>query len=115
MTTRSIPSRYPFLSEHARHTRIALSVVPGAKQTQIAGLHGDRLRVRLAAKPVEGAANEALRSWIAGELDVSKQSVQLLRGATARLKLVEVDLPMDVIARWLDEQGFAADAPDTHS
>jgi uncharacterized protein (TIGR00251 family) len=43
-------------------------VQPGAKRTEIAGLHGEALKIRLAAPPVEGKANAALRAFIAERL-----------------------------------------------
>jgi hypothetical protein len=54
------------------------------------GLHGDTLRVRLSAPPVDGAANEALLRFLAEELSVRRSAVQLISGATSRSKLVSV-------------------------
>lgn len=65
-----------------------LSVVPGAKRTEAVGLHDGALRLRLAAPPVEGKANDALLAWLAQELGLPRRSVQLLRGASSRRKQV---------------------------
>ncbi|TMD74924.1 MAG: DUF167 domain-containing protein [Chloroflexi bacterium] len=51
---------------------------------------GGRLKVRLTAPPVDGAANEALVALLAERLGVPKRQVVIVRGATSRLKVVEV-------------------------
>ncbi len=69
---------------------LALHVQPGAKKTQLAGLHGESLKIRLAAPPVEGRANEALLEFIAGLFEVPVRNVQLIQGAQSRQKRVEI-------------------------
>ena len=54
-------------------------------------MHGDSLRIRLAAPPVDGAANEALVALLADELDVARRSVRIVSGLASRTKLVHVD------------------------
>ena len=54
-------------------------------------MHGDALKVRLAAPPVDGAANEALIALLAEELEVPRRSIRIVTGASARNKLVQVD------------------------
>jgi uncharacterized protein (TIGR00251 family) len=70
--------------------RIRIHVQPRASRTEIAGRHGDALKIRLAAPPVDGAANEELLGFIAGQLGVSRRAVDLSRGATSREKTVTV-------------------------
>jgi len=70
--------------------RIALHVQPGAKRSGWAGRYGDALKVRLQAPPVDGKANEALRSWIAAAFGVPLAAVELVRGAQSRRKEVLV-------------------------
>jgi len=70
--------------------RLQLHVQPRASRTEAAGMHGDALKVRLAAPPVDGAANEALVRWLASALKVSTASVTLVRGATSRRKVLDV-------------------------
>lgn len=65
---------------------VRLHVQPGASKSGFAGLHGDRIKVRVQARPVEGAANEALVKFVAMTCGVAKSSVELLRGATSRDK-----------------------------
>ena len=79
-----------------------LSVQPNAKKTQTDGLHDGALRVRLAAPPVDGKANAALLAWLADELRCPKRSLQLLRGEASRRKQVQVALPEQAVATWLD-------------
>jgi uncharacterized protein (TIGR00251 family) len=69
---------------------LTLHVQPGAKQSEIAGLHGDALKIRLAAPPIEGRANEALLRFIADCFQVAPRNVELLRGSQSRHKVVLV-------------------------
>lgn len=69
---------------------------PGAKKTEVKGVHGDRLKIRLAAPPVEGRANEALIAWLSKTLGIPSSRIELLSGDTGRQKrvrLLGVNLP----------------------
>jgi uncharacterized protein len=72
------------------HTDLRVRVQPRASQTEVVGLHGGALKVRLAAPPVEGAANRELERFLAKALGLPRSAVELLRGATSREKLVRV-------------------------
>lgn len=82
--------------------RIAVRLTPRADADRIEGPAAGALRVRVTAAPVEGAANEALIRLLARALDVPRSRIRVLRGATGRDKLVEVDDvdPATVRARW---------------
>ncbi len=67
---------------------LTLHIQPGAKKTEYMGLHGDALKVRVAAPPVEGAANEALCAWLADLFNVPKKAITIQTGQTGRRKLV---------------------------
>lgn len=69
---------------------LTLHIQPGAKKTEIAGLHGEALKIRLAAPPVDGKANAALIAFLAKACGVSKSSVELVSGDTSRAKRVRV-------------------------
>ena len=69
-----------------------LKVSPGAKEDAFAGIQADRLKVKIAAKAVEGAANAALLKFIAKSFAVPASCVQLLAGKTGRLKTVFISL-----------------------
>jgi uncharacterized protein (TIGR00251 family) len=71
--------------------RLTLHVQPRARRTEVAGLHGDAIRVRLAAAPVDGAANDELVRFLAERFGVPRRAVRLVAGAGARRKVVEVD------------------------
>ena len=70
--------------------RIAVRVSPRASQSTIEGVHAGALKVRLAAPPVDGAANDELVRTIAKALRVPRGSVRIVGGMRARSKLVEV-------------------------
>jgi uncharacterized protein (TIGR00251 family) len=69
---------------------LELHVQPGAARTAVAGLHGGCLKVRLAARAVEGAANAALTEFLASRLGVPKRDVAIVAGARSRAKRVVV-------------------------
>ena len=70
---------------------LAVHVQPGAKKSGVVGEHGDALKIRLAAPPVDGKANAALLEFIADALGLPKAAVKLKSGHTSRRKVVEVD------------------------
>ena len=70
---------------------LTLHIQPGAKKTEVAGEHGDALKIRLAAPPVDGKANAALLAFIAERLGVPKSAVTLKSGQASRRKVVEVE------------------------
>lgn len=63
---------------------------PRAAQTAVVGVQGNELRVRVAAPPVDDAANEAVVRVLAETLGLPRRSVQLVRGRTSAHKLVEI-------------------------
>ena len=79
-----------------------VNVVPGAKRTEVVGLHDGALRLRLAAPPVDGRANEALVAWLSGQLGVPRRDVMLLRGASSRRKQLRIEVAMPRAACWLE-------------
>jgi hypothetical protein len=71
--------------------RLKLHVTPGAREDGLAGWQGDSLRLRVRARPEKGLANEAALRLLAGRLNVPRSRLALVRGATSRDKLVEVE------------------------
>lgn len=69
---------------------LELHVQPGAGRTGIAGLHGSRLKVRLAARAVDGAANDCLVAFLADALGAAKRDVVIDVGIASRTKRVSV-------------------------
>lgn len=80
---------------------LSVSVVPNAKRTEVVGLHDEDLRVRLAAPPVDGKANDTLTAWVAAQLQLPKRAVRLLRGQTSRQKQLEIDAPATQVQAWV--------------
>lgn len=70
---------------------LSVRVIPRSPRSRIDGRRGDALLVRLAAPPVDGAANEALIDLLSREFRVPKRQVSILSGATSRDKRVELD------------------------
>ncbi|MEN3112772.1 DUF167 domain-containing protein [Uliginosibacterium paludis] len=70
---------------------LSLHVQPGARQTGFAGLHGEALKVRLAAPPVDGKANACLLAFIAEFTGVPRRAVTLLSGETSRQKVLRIE------------------------
>ncbi len=69
---------------------LSLHVAPRAKRTEVAGLHGAALKLRLAAPPVDDKANRELLRFLAGRLGVPNSAVRLVSGQTSREKRVAV-------------------------
>jgi len=97
----TLPDPLPCLRARGDGVLLLLSVVPNAKRTEIGGLHDGALRLRLAAPPIDGRANEALVAWIATSLGVPRRSVEVLRGESSRRKQVRIDVPIERAAKWL--------------
>lgn len=75
----------------ARGCRILLHVVPRASRTAVAGLHDGRVKLAVAAPPVDGEANDAIVRWLAKALGVGRDAVVIASGATGKRKTVEVE------------------------
>lgn len=76
---------------------LELHVQPGAKRTEVAGIHGAgaqaRLKLRLAAPPVDGKANAELLRFLADAFGVPQRAVTLVRGEVSRQKTVRIVRP----------------------
>ena len=87
----------PWRREDGTALLLALHVQPGASRTEVAGTHGaagdTRLKLRLAAPPVDGKANAELLRFLAEAFGVPLRQVVLVRGATSRQKSVRIDSP----------------------
>lgn len=77
------------LTLHAGAVRFAVHARPRAKKSAISCVRGEALVVNIAATPVDGAANEELIATLSKALKLPTRNVQLLRGDSARVKLVE--------------------------
>ncbi len=79
-----------WLDEREGAVRFKVRVQPRASRSEVAGEYGDALKVRLAAPPVNGAANTELVAFLAKRLRVPKSAVVIVRGDKGRDKLIEV-------------------------
>lgn len=70
---------------------LTVYVQPRASRTECTGLHDGAIRIRLAAPPVDGAANEALVRFLAERMGVPRGNVRVARGTSSRRKVVMVD------------------------
>jgi uncharacterized protein (TIGR00251 family) len=66
-------------------------VQPRASQSAFVGQYGDALKIRLAAPPVDGAANDELVAFLSNIFAVARKSVRILAGETSRSKLIEIE------------------------
>jgi uncharacterized protein (TIGR00251 family) len=80
----------PWLRVAGADVVLSLHIQPGAKKPEVAGLHGEALKIRLHAPPVDGKANDALIAFLAERLGVPKARVVLEAGQTSRSKRVRV-------------------------
>ena len=71
--------------------RFAVRVQPRASSNEIVGLHGDAMKIRLTAPPVDGAANEELVAFLSKVFVVGRKSVTILAGESSRSKIVEIE------------------------
>jgi uncharacterized protein len=69
---------------------LELHVQPGAARSEFAGKHGERIKLRLAARAVDGKANEALIEFLAAHYGVPKRNVQIVAGLKSRQKRVRI-------------------------
>jgi uncharacterized protein (TIGR00251 family) len=83
-------------------TRLRLRVSPGANRAGVIGRHGPAWKVRVAAPPEDGRANDALVRLLAETLSVPRRAVKLVSGQSARDKIVELTgIDEDLVERRL--------------
>lgn len=75
---------------HSTGINLDLFVQPGTSQNEFGGLYINRLKLKVTAKAIDGAANEATCKFIAKYFAVPKSAVQIIRGLTAREKTIEI-------------------------
>jgi TIGR00251 family protein len=69
---------------------LTVQAAPRAAKTEICGVHGDAVKIRVKAPPVDGKANQALREFIAELLGVSLRAVELVSGETSKRKIFRI-------------------------
>ena len=81
----------PWWRRDASGLRLAVRIQPRAGADRLGGVHAERLRIRIAAAPVEDAANERLCRFLADLFGVPRAAVRVLQGNRSRDKLIAVD------------------------
>lgn len=79
-----------FVSAANDEVVITVHVQPGARSTQVVGLYGDALKLRIAAPPVDGRANTCLVDFLAAKLNLPKSSIEIVGGISQRRKRVRL-------------------------
>jgi uncharacterized protein (TIGR00251 family) len=86
--------RAPWRRENADGSvTLEIHCQPGAKRMEVAGVHGDALKLRVSAPPVEGKANAAVVAFLADQFGVPQRAVTIVHGETARRKTVRIAVP----------------------
>ena len=70
---------------------VRLRVIPNAKRSEVVGMYGDAVKLKVASPAVDGKANEAVLELVAELIGVSVRAVKLLSGAKARDKVIGVE------------------------
>ena len=77
-----------FVQKDEKGIRLKLHVQPGASRSEFAGRHDDALKLRVAARAVDGAANKAVCLFLSDIFELPKTSVSILSGQSSRKKIV---------------------------
>ena len=94
----------PFLKAHPEGTLLALKVTPRASKNQIGEAIGAELKLKVTAPPVDSAANRAVIEFLAETLDCAKSAVVLVKGETARHKMILIrGLPPEEVSKRLGQ------------
>jgi uncharacterized protein (TIGR00251 family) len=70
---------------------LTVKVVPGSSRTEIAGIQGEMLKVKVAAAPEKGKANKALLDFLAKQLQIKKNALQITSGLTSCIKQIRIE------------------------
>jgi len=82
-----------------RRLTLNLHVQPGARRSEIVGLHGSALKIKIAAPAVDNKANAALTEFLSETLGIPKSAVAISRGTAGRRKVVEITGGPELVAR----------------
>lgn len=98
-----MPTEFPsWLRVDQSQSILMVAAQPGAKFSELAGLHDGALRIRIAAPALDGRGNAALCAWLAETLRLARRDVCVLRGEKARRKQVMVAMPAERVMEILD-------------
>lgn len=94
---------YSFAQAQDDGLRLNIHVQPGGSRNELCGQHGDSLKVKVKARPVEGAANQAVRELFAELFQLPKSSVTILKGESSRTKSILLSGKADTLLRRLKD------------
>ena len=100
-SSRSDPGRARHFRWQGKTLILAITVQTGASECQFTGLHGNLLKIRIHAVPVDGKANSALIEYLATEFAVPRNRITLIRGTTSRTKTLSIEQPRTLPAKLL--------------
>ena len=80
-----------WLREDAAGVLLLVHLQPGARRTEVCGEHGVRLRIAIAAPPLQGRANEALIRWLSARLGLPRRQLTLVAGQRSRDKTLRAE------------------------
>ena len=83
-------SDHPFCTVNGDGIILNLHIQPRASKSEVCGVQGDALKIRLTSPPVDGAANKLCREFLAELFHVPKSAVEILSGETSRHKRVKI-------------------------
>ncbi len=75
--------------------RLRLAVQPGAPRTMVTGVHDGCLKLRVAAAPADGRANEEIVRWLACRLGVKRAQLRIVAGGSGRRKTIAIETALD--------------------
>jgi uncharacterized protein len=90
-----------WLQNSANGILLHLQIQPQARRNEVAGVHGDRLKIRIAAPPVDGKANEEVLRFLRKQLNIPLSNLELVRGETSRAKDI---LCMGITSELIEER-----------
>lgn len=76
---------------------LSLYIQPAAASNRVSGVHGQRLKIKIKARPQDGEANEGLIEFLSDIFKVSKSKLHLVRGESSRQKDILVELPLEEV------------------
>ncbi len=107
----------PTFKDAKSGTAITVKIIPRAKRNEVAGVMDDgSIRIRIAAPPVEGAANHALVEFLSDLLHIHKSQIEIVAGVTSERKLISlVGITPQAVEEIVQQATHAAEAKRTHS
>lgn len=93
-----------FIRQLGDTIHVHIKAVPGASKSEIAGIQGGMLRIRIAAAPEDGKANACLISFFSKLLDCPKKEISLVSGEKSRVKILSIPIQHRALLEKLAEE-----------